>query len=586
MQKKLLRTYIIIISITIIITVFISWRQINSAFFKQVENRAISEIELLHDLFVKLDKYDGKIISDFTQDYSKKSNVRITVIDVDGEVIADSDSNILEMDNHKYREEISQALETGEINTSMRYSKTMGMYYQYVAIPVNLEGFTGVLRTSTPVKEIKQFVTDMISVIIGGIILGSIVAFIIAYLITRKIVNPISELTNAAIEISEGNYEEKIYINEKDEIGKLAKAFNNMTSKLRINMNKLEHQNAELESILRSMSNGIIVIDDDFKIVLFNDNFLKMFNIKDKNIKGKPFYEVTRNLFIFEFLEKSKNERKNTVKEAKFYDKSGEKIYLINVNPIRSKENTDKILGSLLVVQDVTQIRKLENMRSDFVSNVTHELKTPLTSIRGFVDTLKNGALDDAEVAAKFLDIIKIEAERLEGLIQDILVLSEIEAMGEDKNVKDESIPDIIEETVEILKPELEKKDLEIKLDIDSNVSNFRCNKNRIKQLLINIIGNSIKYTENGFIKISCKEDFINLVIEVQDTGIGIDKKHIPRLFERFYRIDKGRSRKQGGTGLGLSIVKHIVELYNGQIKVKSKVGKGTTMTICIPYKK
>lgn len=583
MQKKIIGTYVMLISITMIITVLFSWNKTKDYFFERVEKESKIKIELLLDILEDEQVHSKVFLQEFVEKYAAKTGSRITVVDIEGNVIAESDNNPDEMENHKNREEIKNAIEKGEVYSSLRYSKTMKTYYQYLAIPTNLTDFKGILRTATPLKEIEDIISDMLMMIVVGIFIGAILAIGIAYIITRKLMEPINELTGAAIKIADGNYEDKIYINQKDEIGQLATAFNDMTFKLRINMWNLEHKNAEMESILSSMSSGIIAVNHEMKIGIYNELFLKLFNIEDKNIEGKLFYEVTRNLVVFELLEYSLETNEMIVKEAKIPDQKGEKHFMIYANPIRSKGDSKRNLGVLLVVQDVTQMRKLENMRSDFVSNVTHELKTPLTSIRGFVDTLKNGAIHDDNVALRFLDIIDIEAERLEGLIQDILTLSEIEAMVGDKSTKQYDLKKIIEEVVELLKPEAEEKDIELVMNLEG-VTPFRCNKNRIKQLLINVVANGIKYTDIGFVKITLREEFKYMVIEIEDSGIGIDKKHIPRLFERFYRVDRGRSRATGGTGLGLSIVKHITELYNGKIKVESKVNVGTKISIRLPY--
>ena len=235
------------------------------------------------------------------------------------------------------------------------------------------------------------------------------------------------------------------------------------------------------------------------------------------------------------------------------------------------------------MLEDISQIKKLETIRKDFVSNVTHELKTPLTSIKGFVDTLKNGAIKE-DVATRFLEIIDIEVDRLSNLIQDILVLSEIESFIGDSNMEKNNIKEIVEEVVEILKPRSDEKDLELITEVDENLDKYKCNKDRIKQLLINLVDNSVKYTDKGNVKIKVTTEYKNLVIIVEDTGIGISKEHLDRVFERFYRVDKGRSRKMGGTGLGLSIVKHIVELYNGTIEIASEEKKGTRIKIILPY--
>ena len=232
----------------------------------------------------------------------------------------------------------------------------------------------------------------------------------------------------------------------------------------------------------------------------------------------------------------------------------------------------------------IGDIKSIFNSQKSFIQDVSHELKTPLTSIRGFVDTLKSGAINE-EVGVKFLDIIDIEAERLELLINDILILSEIESLMGDKNQGYHNLAEISDEVVQLLIPKTEKKGLQIYTEYQDMLPMFECNPNRIKQLLINLMDNAVKYTEEGSVTLRLRTEYMGYIIEIEDTGIGIEKVHIPRLFERFYRVDRGRSRKMGGTGLGLSIVKHIVELHSGSIRVTSEPNEGTKITIRLPIK-
>jgi len=259
------------------------------------------------------------------------------------------------------------------------------------------------------------------------------------------------------------------------------------------------------------------------------------------------------------------------------------KVLRVYTNPIKSVNSSNTNLGGIVFIQDITEIKKLEQIKTEFVSNVTHELKTPLTSIRGFIETLRNGAIDDPVVSERFLEIIDIEAERLSMLINDILQLSEIETGQEDSNLKTCKLRPIAQETLSILQSAADKKHITLCLEINESIE-ITANKDRIKQMLINLVDNGINYnSENGMVTIKAHKAEGMLVISVKDTGIGIDKGHIPRIFERFYRVDKSRSRSMGGTGLGLSIVKHIVNLYNGDIIVKSELGKGSEFIIQFP---
>lgn len=579
MQKKLFATYFSLIVFTLIVAIYFIWSNGNDFFNKEYQQQFITQGQLLSDLLKEAELNNLEDYNLFIKTYSKKLNTRITIIDNKGNVIADSDEDPKNMENHAYREEIKNAIK-GKISSSIRYSSTMNNYYSYTAIPFESKIINGVIRLSIPIDYIEKITFELIEYIIVALIISSIIALIIAFLFTNIFMKPINILTEAAEEISNGNYDKKIHINRQDQIGSLANVFNEMTVKLRINMWKLTNRKTQLEAILSNMKNGVIAVDEDYKILFYNKALCKMLMLdKNTDIVGKSIYEVIRNAFFFNVLEKSIENEDYTENEGKFNDK----IIHIYANPIHIKKT--KSIGILLVTEDMTEFRKLESIRKDFVSNVTHELKTPLTSIRGFIDTLKNGAIRDEKVAKKFLDIIDIESERLSTLIQDILILSEIESFQNAKNIEMNDVNIIIQEVVELLKPTTQSKNLDFIMNIQNNLPLFKCNKNRIKQLLINLIDNAYKYTEEGSVILNCYIKFDYLIFEVSDTGIGISKEDIPRLFERFYRVDKGRSRKEGGTGLGLSIVKHIVELYNGIIKVESTVSKGTTFIIKLPLK-
>lgn len=585
MQKKLIVTYTVLIAFVILLTGFISWRT-NEKFYT---NQLQQEFETRGKLFVHIlqqgyRKEEPDFFNDFVSLYSKETNARITIIDEKGVVLADSDEDYQVMDNHKSRPEVKEALK-GNVKSEVRYSRTMQNDYLYTAIPVNIESFQGVLRIAMPLEEIEDLNRTLLNYSIGGVFIGAIIAIIVGIIFAKKFTQPINELTEAALLISDGNYDKKIYVRTRDQIGKLAEAFNIMTHQLKNTITELKQRNVQLESIMSSMINGVIAVDHQYRIMLINKVSYEILDLHEENVLFKPIYDVVRNKSIFEILEKSIENQEFIVGETKFEAKEM-KILKVYANSITSKEAVDSNIGTLLVIQDITKMKKLELMRKDFVSNVTHELKTPLTSIQGFVDTLRNGAIQDPKVASRFLEIIDVEAERLYRLIQDILSLSEIENREKEKNLQYNSIKDIVEEVVEVLQREVDKKDIQILIEIPLELPKLFCNRDRIKQLIMNLLDNAIKYTEKGEIKVSCEKVQNQLSIIVQDTGIGVPKEDIPRLFERFYRVDKGRSRKMGGTGLGLSIVKHIVKLYEGKVFVDSQLGIGSKFTIYLPYEK
>ncbi|MCF8019026.1 MAG: cell wall metabolism sensor histidine kinase WalK [Vallitaleaceae bacterium] len=580
MQRKILLTYIILIVVTVIFSVGLSWSRINNYFFERVEKETITISDMLHKAMEdsNLSKEDYQ---SFIEDYSEITTFRITLIDQSGLVWVDSYSDAETMDNHANRPEVRKAL-AGEKSSEMRYSDTMKKYFFYYARPLENAEFSGIIRVSLSVSEIEAITTDMIFIILISAIFGSLIAIGVAYVVTQRFMKPINDLTRVAKVISEGNYDEKIYMDRNDQIGELATAFNTMTFNLKINMWTLEQKNAELESILTSMSNGLVAVNMDYKIVLYNDRFTKLLNLPEEDMSNRLIYELIRELSIFDIIEKAIEEKTYMSGEAIIHKDGEDCIIEIVATPIFSKTNKNKALATLLMFTDVTQMRKLENIRREFVSNVTHELKTPLTSIKGFVDTLKNGAIKDEIVANRFLDIIDIETDRLSNLIQDILTLSEIETLVGERSLQAFELSEIVDEVLDILPKD--KEGVQLIIEVEENLPSFECNRDRMKQLLINIIDNSIKYTDAGYVKLQVfkYKNFLNIIVE--DTGIGIKHQHLSRIFERFYRVDKGRTRKTGGTGLGLSIVKHIVELYNGDIDIQSEEGKGTTISIRLPY--
>lgn len=576
MQKRLIISYITIISLAIGISALTFWIKGYNFIYTQSQEHYLSQAELLADIFSLEDLNDHNDYEEFVQTYSKEYNVRITIIDKNGEVYADS-STTEPLENHKSREEVIKALH-GESATVNRYSTTMKQNYSYSAVPVTSGSFSGVIRISLPLSNLEALRNDLIQSSLYVILICYIIACVIALIYSRYLTKPVNEVAEAAERISEGNYNTKIYTRGKNEIGRLARAFNIMSFNMKETIGNLTKRNVELEAILSSMAGGVVAIDDSNEVIFYNKAFIDILGIK-REIIGQSFYNILRNATMFDIIERVRKNNSSVTKDGILLY-GGNRNIRVTATPLGMTD--EKWFGVLLIIEDVTQIKKLENMRSDFVSNVTHELKTPLTSIRGFIETLKHGAIKDEAVANRFLDIIDIEAERLYNLIQDILLLSAIESKQE-KEKESCDINFLASAVIELLQPKLTDK-VKIIFQPEPNLRPYNCELDRMKQLLINMVENAIKYTEEGTVTLECKESDNQLVIRVKDTGIGIETEQLTRIFERFYRVDKGRARKQGGTGLGLSIVKHIVELYNGTIQVNSKLGEGTEFEIKLPY--
>lgn len=578
MQKKLYISYLITIVLALGITGILFWFETSDYLYGLSKERYLTQAEMVGDMFMLSTFNTAQDYEDFVDKYEEKYNCRITIIDQDGNVVADSETDG-KQENHKSREEVIGALK-GESISVTRYSQTMKREYSYSAVPIHTDNFDGVIRISLPFSTLQGLYDKLADSLFITVILCIGLAMAAAVIFTKLLTKPINEVAKAAERISDGDYNIKIYTRDKSVVGKLARAFNIMAVNLKSNISSLTQRNAELEAMLSSMEAGVVAIDDSSDILFYNRSFEKICNNSKSITSGQSLFTLFRNAAVFDAIDEVKEMKCSVMKEGSI---SGQGLRYIRVTGTPLGLDGEKSFGILLIIEDITQLKKLENMRRDFVSNVTHELKTPLTSIRGFIDTLKSGAMKEEAVANRFLDIIDIEAERLFSLIQDILILQEIESKREFERVPSD-LNECVNAVIELLHPEIQDSPIQISFEPQAYLKPFYCNPDRMKQLLINLLDNAIKYTEEGTITVSLKEEENDLILSVKDTGIGIEKEYLSRIFERFYRVDKGRSRKQGGTGLGLSIVKHIVELYNGNIQVNSTLGVGTEFIITLPY--
>lgn len=594
MKKKIFLYYMLLVVIGISVTGFFTSELAQRFYRQEVEQKLINTARLIQyqindesikgaktNLNDEANKY-AQILDQSVQPQDSHENMltRITFVDFSGKVLGESSTNFLGMENHLERKEIQEAIK-GKIGRDIRKSKTLNMDFLYIALPV--DSIKAVVRVSVPLVQISKIDRIIWTYTIIGILAGLILTVLLALRFSASIIRPINELISVSREIALGNFSKRVNIKSRDELGQLADTFNDMALRLEVTLSELMDKNIKVDSIINSMTSGIVAVDSCYRIILINSIACEMFGINHgPGVIGINILELIRNHQINAFMKETIENNITLVREITVGTPDN-KILRIHTNPIMSKDGTSLNSGGIASILDVTNIRKLEQIRTEFVSNVTHELKTPLTSIRGFIETLRSGAINDKNVADKFLEIIDIEAERLYMLINDILQLSEIESKQKDSNIGTYNLKSIIEETISILQGVAEKKNISLQHDVSDNIK-IVANRDRIKQMLINLIDNGIKYNaENGSVGIKAYKAEGKIVIKVKDTGIGIAPEHLPRIFERFYRVDKGRSRSMGGTGLGLSIVKHIVNLYNGDLKVNSEPGKGTEFVIQLP---
>lgn len=534
---------------------------------------------LEEDVAKSAQSYKLDIIADR---FGKALELRLTIIGLDGTVFGDSEldsDELVKVENHLYRPEVQQAIKYG-IGESRRFSTTVKKDMLYIATTYGKEEPQGIIRLSIPLSEIEQISVRLKKMLVASLLSAFILAMIISFLASVFISKPVREMLWVAQDIAHGDFSRKILATSNDEIGDLAKAFNYMSEQIKLRLQEVTLSRSRLEAVLLSMFEGVMVVDSKGTILLMNQTLKDLLLIKDDPLGRRPI-EVIRNIEIQEIADCAlKRECGVEACELSILAPE-EKILSIHATPVI---RGSKIEGAVLLFHNITELRRLEKVRKDFVANVSHELRTPISSIKGYAETLLEGALEDKENARDFLNIIYSDSDRLAKLIDDLLDLSKIESNRLRMDIKRCSLSPLVNKVVSSLSKQAKDTSIAIKIDIPTDISNILADEARIAQVLLNLIDNAIKYNrEKGKVIIAAREKNAFVQVDVSDTGVGISEKDLPRLFERFYRIDKARSRELGGTGLGLSIVKHIVQAHNGEVSVQSVLGQGSTFSFTIP---
>jgi len=504
---------------------------------------------------------------------------RITIVDTDGNVIADSEKDPSDTESHSTRPEIKEAY-LGNIGKSVRYSSSLKTEMMYVAIPI-LENHdvAYVLRLAVPISHINALTRNIWKMFFSASLAGLLVAFLISTIFSRRITKPIEEVSYAAKKISCGNYDLKVPLRPPYETKILAESFNRMAENLQETVGKLKEETDKTRAVLASMAEGLIAVDQNCHVVMMNFAAEKLFKIRQEETLGKHLLEVLRNRELHDLINEVLKTRKGSTREIKIntYD---ERIFWINVVPIDKENNLDAVA----VMRDITELKRLEKMKSDFVSNVSHELKTPLTSISGFAETLLDGAYKSEENCRYFLRIIKQETDRMTRLINELLYLSRIEKPDFSIPKRPVNIASVVNKAVKLLQKNIDDKGHLLNLRLPENLGPVTGDEDSVLEIIINLLDNAIKYTPEGgniTVEIEDESDFIS--ISVADNGIGIAGDELERIFGRFYRVQGPGITSASGTGLGLAVVKHLVESLNGKISVESQLGKGSTFKVSLP---
>lgn len=527
---------------------------------------------------------DPPVLQEKISHFAHPIQPRFTIISENGTVLADSEDDPRQMDNHLNRPEVKGILQDGiQQGESIRFSETLDFKMMYVTVPLYKGNERiGIVRTAIALdmieKSTKQLWFSLFIIIGVTLILSGMVSIRLAKGITR----PIEEVVDVARRLTSKDYESRVTVKATGEIGQLSHAINVLASSLQKQMKEIQDHQQQLTSILSNMVSGVMLVNDAGIIQLINPAMEELIGQSQEELIGQLHTQIGEHFGLSERISYCIQSAEYIHEEIDI-NRSNERVFDAHFAPFIGENNRFK--GVIIILHEITEIRRLEKVRSEFVANVSHELKTPITSVKGFSETLLDGAAEDEELRQSFLKIIHEESDRLHRLINDILNLSKIEQHKIPLQIETIDVTNLIYDTVETLQEEMTKKAITISLPGQESVL-IEGEKDRVRQIILNLISNGITYTpKNGKISVKVIEHDHDIELIVSDTGIGIPEKEIPRVFERFYRVDKARTRHSGGTGLGLAIVKHLVESHHGKIKVDSIEGVGTTFIVTLPKK-
>lgn len=527
---------------------------------------------------------EASTIDSLCKQLGNESASRITIILPSGIVIGDTDENPRTMENHANRPEIQEAL-NGRVGTATRYSHTLQKTMMYTAVPVMTGGkLIGVVRTSLPIAEIEHTFGSIYTKVIGGLLLIALLAAGISLYISRRLAQPLVRMRLAAERFTRGEFSHPLPPGGSEEINELARTMNEMAAQLDEKIRAITDERNERDAVLTSMVEGVIAVDTSERIISLNRAASQMLGVDRQIAVGRYLQEVARVADLQQFA--SGILRTQITQESQF-SLQGSSARVVQALGAPLQGDRGQNLGAVMVLHDITRLHQLEAIRRDFVANVSHELRTPITSIKGFVETLRDGGMDDAAQSARFLDIISRQTDRLNSIISDLLVLSELEqpARGE-IGFQTVDVQGLIQGAVDLVQQKAEAAFVTISVR-GTSTQTINANPSLMEQAIVNLLDNAIKYSNRGgTVEISADIDNGQIAIRVTDHGCGMERIHLPRLFERFYRVDRARSRELGGTGLGLSIVKHIAAVHGGTVSVDSSPGIGSVFTISIPHQR
>lgn len=578
-------SFLIITVISLSAVTYSSTRYFKQYFLRNSEKELTIRANLLHNNFAQilhLQPCDLKRIDNLCREIGRQNQLRVTIILPSGKVVGDSFGDIETMENHKDRPEIVRAL-AKEKGISIRYSATLDKRMMYIALPVIQDGrVSSVVRTSVSMSAMDKEIESVRNNILVTLVMTIVAAAAASLYVSRRIVKPVEEMKSGADLFAKGRLDNRLSIPDSEELSELALTMNQMAKNLDDKITEFKNRSMELEAVHSSMQEGVIAVDKDERIITVNKAAVNILDFPVSELKSKSILDLVGNMELLDFIQRALSTNAPVEDDIVLY---GHQDIIINIHSTALYETGNRRMGTLIIFHDITRMRRLERMHKQFAANVSHELKTPLTTIKGFIETILDSlAHNEISESERFLKIIDKNVNRMVDLINDLLALSRLERLqGTEILFEDQNLASLLQAAVNTCSHRIKEKGMQVRIDCPDDLSAM-VDSSLLEQALVNLVDNAVKYSpEESLVQINAskQDEFIDIV--VSDEGPGIGKDHLPKIFNRFYRVDKARSRQEGGTGLGLAIVKHIVQYHRGKIDVKSNMGSGSSFKISIP---
>jgi two-component system phosphate regulon sensor histidine kinase PhoR len=572
---KIFFSYLVIVFLSFLVLNLLIKDEIKKFLTAKIETELLTYAELI-------DLSPVKEMSEQLKQIARISGSRVTLVDAEGRVYADSEKDVASLENHFNRSELQEARLRGK-GKSIRFSQSIGVDMLYVAVPIKTASrITGYVRLARPINDVQSVIEKVYQSIFLAIVIVAIISLIIALFISYRLAAPIRAMERFTEKLRQGEPSGAIILKTSDETKKLADNINYLVDELQSRIRQASEEKSKLMTAFTSMTEGVLILDAEDKIEFVNSALSNMIAYQYGDIHGKTLMEALRNVDLQKAFLKFRQTHAMVFEEVTLG--SIEPVILtVSISSVHNYPGEEKVM---VVFHDVTRLKKLEKIRVDFVANVTHEIRTPLTAIIGYLETIQAGATSSNEDVKKFIDISLKQAGRLNRLVEDLLVISKIE-LGEIKlHFEEVSIRDAFEGAIPLVETKAGLKKINIQNNVQENLSSVWADRDRLTQILVNILDNAVKFTpEDGSVFIDAEQKDNYTVLTITDTGIGVPKEDIQRLGERFYRVDRSRSRDLGGTGLGLSIVKHLMQAHGGKIEIESQLSRGTKVSLYFPLK-